>query len=77
MDTRPWKKREIASRFRALRRKALFTQRRLGEIIGICRQSVNEIERRHVKPHEGTWDEFCELEAKYNRPSVILPTNWE
>jgi hypothetical protein len=34
------------------------TQARLGDIIGICRQSVNEIENRHVYPHYTTIGRF-------------------
>src|SRR5215831_16279609 len=50
-DTRPWTRQEIASRFRALRRKALFTQSRLADLIGICRQAVNKIENARAMPH--------------------------
>ena len=65
MDTRPWEKFEIAERFKALRRKALLSQTRLAGILGICRQSVCEIEKLRVMPHYATWDRFCELERKH------------
>ena len=77
MDTRPWKKSEIAARFRALRQKALLTQKRLGEIINLCPQSVSEIENRRVMPHQSTWERFCELEWKHNRPAIVMPTSWD
>ena len=77
MDRRPWKKSEIAQRFRALREKALLTQKRLGEIIKVCRQSVNEIEGGRVMPQPTTWQRFVELEWKHNRPPICMPTHWD
>jgi hypothetical protein len=41
------------------------TQARLGDIIGICRQSVNEIENRHVYPHYTTIGRFSDLEQRH------------
>ena len=73
---RPWEKREIAKRFRSLRRKARVSQSLLGELIGICRQSVNEIERRRVMPHQSTWDSFCDLENRHAQPLIRMPSNW-
>jgi DNA-binding XRE family transcriptional regulator len=77
MDTRPWKKSEIAERFKALRRKAPLTQKRLGEIINLCPQSISEIENCRVMPHETTWERFRELEWKHNRPAIVMPTVWD
>ena len=77
MDKRPWKKSEIAQRFRALREKALLTQKRLGEIIKVCRQSICEIESGQVMPHPATWDRFCDLEWKHNQPKIVWPTHWD
>jgi DNA-binding XRE family transcriptional regulator len=48
-----------------LRRKSGMTQARLGDIIGICRQSVNEIENRHVYPHYTTIRRFADLEQRH------------
>lgn len=76
MDSRPREKYKIARRFRALRRKASLSQLLLGEIIGVCRQSVNEIENRRVMPHPSTWARFSELEARHNRPKIVLSGNW-
>ena len=76
-DTRPWKKSEIAKRFRALRRKAYFTQSRLGELIRLSRKCVCQIETGSVMPHCGTWDRFVDLEQKHYRPKVEMPTNWD
>jgi len=75
-DTRPWTRQEIASRFRALRRKALFTQSRLADLIGICRQAVNKIENARAMPHPTTWYRFCQLETKHNRPRARFPERW-
>ncbi len=76
MDTRPWEKSETAERFRALRRKAVLSQSLLGEIIGVCRQSVSEIENAHVMPHPSTWDNFCALETKHNQPPISSTVHW-
>ena len=59
--------RTIAERFRALRQKARITQKRLGDIIGVCRQSVNEIENNRVMPHCSTVERFKELEARHEQ----------
>ena len=77
MDTRPWERPEIAQRFKVLRRKALLTQKQLGEIIRICRQSICEIESGQVVPHSTTWDRFCDLETKHNQPRIVIPTHWD
>jgi DNA-binding XRE family transcriptional regulator len=76
MDTRPWEKSETAERFKALRRKARIKQSHLAEIIGICRQSISEIENARVMPHPSTWNHFCELEARHNQPKIDLSGNW-
>jgi DNA-binding XRE family transcriptional regulator len=77
MDSRPDHKFVIAKRFKALRRKALLSQSFLASIIGVCRQTVNQIERRRVKPHRSTWDNFCNLEAKHRQArSVHLTVHW-
>jgi DNA-binding XRE family transcriptional regulator len=80
-DTRPvdrweidvW---EIRGRFLALRKKARLTQRRLGGIINICRQTISKIENGHVTPWPRTWERFRALEEKHNRPPIELPTRW-
>ena len=76
MNSRPWEKPEIAKRFKALRRKARLSQSLLGEFMGICRQSVNEIENRRVMPHPSTWRKFSELESRHNQPRIVFPKHW-
>ncbi len=77
MDTRPWEKPEIAERFRSLRRKARLSQSLLAEFIGVCRQTVNKIERRRVMLHPSTWARFSELEARHKQPRIRMPVHWE
>lgn len=60
----PSAKAAIAKRFRTLRKKALLSQADLGEVLGICRQSVSAIENCRVWPHFTTMDRFSDLEAK-------------
>jgi DNA-binding XRE family transcriptional regulator len=62
---RPDEKAEIVNRFKNLRKNSSMTQLQLAEIIGICRQAVSEIERRHVVPHLSTWNRFADLEARH------------
>jgi DNA-binding XRE family transcriptional regulator len=76
MDNRPWEKQEIASRFRALRRKALLTQLRLAGLIGIGRQAVNKIENARAMPHENTWNAFLSLETKHYQRRAIFRERW-
>ena len=73
---KPWEKREIAKRFKALRRKARISQSLLGELIDICRQSISEIENAHTMPHATTWSRFCELENRHKQPPIRMPSNW-
>jgi DNA-binding XRE family transcriptional regulator len=56
---------EIAKRFKAFRRKSGMTQERLGNIIGICRQTINEIENRRVYPRCSTIGRFVDLEKRH------------
>jgi DNA-binding XRE family transcriptional regulator len=77
MDSRPDQKFAIARRFKALRRKAFLSQSFLARIIGVCRQTVNKIERRRVMPHRRTWDNFCNLEAKHRQAQTVrLTVHW-
>jgi DNA-binding XRE family transcriptional regulator len=66
----------IAARFKGVRKKAKLSQAQLGDLIGLCRQSVNKIESCHVWPHYTTWDRFCDFEAKHNQPQIVLPAHW-
>jgi DNA-binding XRE family transcriptional regulator len=61
---RPDDKAEIARRFRKLRRGALMTQLRLGQVIGIGRQAVSSIENKRTLPRDRTWVRFAILEGK-------------
>ena len=73
---RPWEKREIARRFKALRRKARLSQALLAELLNLCRQAVNEIENGHTMPHAATWSRFCELENRHAQPLIRMPSHW-
>ena len=76
MEFRPDHKFVVARRFKALRRKATLSQSLLGEIIGICRQSISEIETAKVMPHESTWARFSELEARHKQPKIRMHIDW-
>jgi DNA-binding XRE family transcriptional regulator len=77
MGFRPDQKFVIAKRFKALRRKAMLSQKELGKIIDRSRQTVNEIERRRVLAHKTTWDNFCDLEMKHKQAHTVrLPVHW-
>ena len=70
---RPDKKFLIARRFKALRKKAPIplTQKTLGRIIGVCRQSICEIERGRVMLHQSTWERFLDLETKHRQARKV------
>lgn len=76
---RPDYKAEIARRFKKLRRRARMTQATSGDIIGICRQAVKEIENRRVMPHYTTLSQFSDLEARHeDRKAVLTPVlRWD
>ena len=76
MDTRPDQKSTVARRFKALRSKAHVSQSLLAGLIGICRQSVSEIENQRVMPHPSTWARFSELEARHKQPRIPMPKHW-
>ncbi len=71
MEIRPDQKSSIATRFKALRRKSLLSQSRLAFALGVCRQSVNEIENRRVLARYETWVSFCALEARHNQARAV------
>jgi len=74
-------KADIAARFKALRKKAILSQSDLGDLIGICRQSVSEIENCCVWPHYTTLDRFSDLEVNHEQARLVrlprLPKHWQ
>jgi DNA-binding XRE family transcriptional regulator len=63
---------DIPKRFKALRRKAGITQKRLGNILGVSRSCINEIENRRAMPHLfTTWERFTELEDRHRQARKI------
>ena len=81
MDTKPERLDESAARFKAYRRKTHISQRELSEQIGVCRQTVSEIECGVVVPHESTWSRFSQLEGWLERPPILhvrrIITPWQ
>ena len=71
---RPGDRAEIAARFQNLRCRGphRLTQARLAGLIGICRQSVSEIENARVMPHASTWIRFLDLERKYREGAEMM-----
>jgi DNA-binding XRE family transcriptional regulator len=67
----PEAKAAIAKRFKGFRRKFGVTQALLGDSIGICRQSINEIENRRVYPHYTTIARFADLEERHREARRI------
>jgi DNA-binding XRE family transcriptional regulator len=59
----------VAERFIALRRTVGLSQSDLGELVGVCRQTVSEIENSRVMPHDSTWQRFAEYESKGDEPA--------
>jgi DNA-binding XRE family transcriptional regulator len=69
-EAKPQDKSAISDRFIALRMRWGLSQSRLGRVVGLCRQTVSEIENRHVTPHDATWDRFCEHEGRTQEPGI-------
>jgi DNA-binding XRE family transcriptional regulator len=63
-EAKPRSRSAVADRFVALRREMGLSQSRLGRYIGLCRQSVSEVENCRVTPHDSTWDRFCDYERE-------------
>jgi plasmid maintenance system antidote protein VapI len=76
MEFRPKDRFVVAERFIGLRTKAHFTQARLGQLLGVCRQTVSEIESQRVRLHRSTWDRFVEFESKHKQPPIDLQGHW-
>ena len=72
MEFRPKNKTEIARRFNKLRRPAFMTQLELGQLIGVCRQAVSDIENKKTLPHSSTWKRFAVLEAKHKEAGLTF-----
>jgi len=76
-EAKPQNRSAIAERFFAVRRKERLSQSQLGEYIGLCRQSVNEVEKCRVTPHDSTWNRFCGYEREARQPGIAhLPKNY-
>ena len=73
---RPRDKTEIAGRFKKLRDFALMTQLQLGQIIGIGRQAVWEIEHERTLPRDRTWGRFVALEGKLLSEDTVPSCLW-
>ena len=74
---RPDNEAVISYRFKKLRCRVPFTQRELARMIGICCQTISEIETEKVMPHDKTWGLFADLEAKHMQPPLGLPAHWD
>ena len=74
---RPGDRAEIAHRFKVLRWQADLTQRRLAEVIGICRQAVSDIENERTLPNLATWGRFTTLEGKHMAGRTVPSGPWE
>lgn len=58
--------------WRHLRRKALLTQKRLAQVLGISYSYVRQIESGAKRPGINTLSKFRTLKAKYAKPSSIF-----
>ena len=77
VSRRPRDRTEIASRFRGLRKRAYFSQAKLARLIGVSRQSINEVESGRVLARESTWQRFFELEQRHEKGGAIqIRSDW-
>ena len=69
-EAKPQSRSAIADRFIALRERMGLSQSRLARYVGLCRQSVNQIENCRVTPHDSTWDRFHNFERRGQEPGI-------
>jgi DNA-binding XRE family transcriptional regulator len=55
-----------AQDWKMFRRNNMFTQKRLAEIIGISRRTLQKIEGGHIIPHPTTLRKFASFKRKYD-----------
>lgn len=55
-----------ASDWKRFRRNNLFTQKRLAEIIGVSRRTIQQIEGGHITPQPLTLSRFAVFRKKYD-----------
>jgi len=61
------KRREkLAMEWKLFRRNNLFTQKKLAEVMGVSRRTIQQIEGARVTPHPDTVREFLKLKSKYD-----------
>jgi DNA-binding XRE family transcriptional regulator len=58
-------RRERSDEWRRFRRDHLFTQKKLGEIIGVSRRTIQEIEAARISPHAETLRVFAVFKRQY------------
>jgi DNA-binding XRE family transcriptional regulator len=63
-DAKERKKR--ANEWRMFRRNNLFTQKRLAEIVGVSRRTIQQIENMHITPRPQTLRRFIDLKKKHD-----------
>lgn len=57
-------RRERAQEWKLFRRTNRFTQRRLAEVVGVCRRTIQLIEGGHITPHTLTLRRFAVFKEK-------------
>jgi DNA-binding XRE family transcriptional regulator len=65
VDETSGQRRERAEQWKMFRRDYLFTQKRLADIVGISRRTVQQIEAGAVTPHSTTLRRFAVFRKKH------------
>jgi DNA-binding XRE family transcriptional regulator len=66
LNSEDLKQRKARARdWKMFRRNNMFTQKRLSEIAGICRRTIQLVENGYVTPHPLTLRRFDDLKRKY------------
>jgi DNA-binding XRE family transcriptional regulator len=55
-----------AQEWKMFRRNNLFTQKRLAEMIGVSRRTIQQIENMHITPHPQTLRQFANYKRKFD-----------
>jgi DNA-binding XRE family transcriptional regulator len=76
IDERPALRTEIAERFKALRRDAFLTQEAMAAAVGLCQQTISEIENCHVMIWPSTWRKFAVMERLFRQGRIDPYADW-
>jgi len=64
---------ERAEEWKMFRRNHMFTQRRLAQMIGVSRRTIQQVENGYITPHQQTVRLFEAFKRKHTREKFSIP----